>query len=70
MCAGAILASQIDQIVVGAREQAVARLLGRQPRTYTAEGLSKQMNMKLEVIRGILQDEAEKVLGEYAWPKA
>lgn len=70
MCAGAMLFSQIDRVVIGGRSQALARLRGQQPRTYTAEGLSQMMNLKLEVVRGILQDEAEKVLGEYRWPKS
>lgn len=70
MCAGAMFASQIDRLVIGASSQALMRLSGRQPRSYAIEELSKQMNIKLEVIRGVLQDEAEKVLGEYRWPKA
>ena len=62
MCAGAMLFSNIDRVIIGARSEALARISGRPPRTYTAEALSEMMNMKLEVIRGVLQDEAEKVL--------
>lgn len=69
MCAGAMFNSHIDRLVIGASSQALMRLTGRQPRSYSVEELSKQMNMKLEVIRGVLQDEAEKVLAEYKWPK-
>jgi tRNA(adenine34) deaminase len=69
MCAGAMFNSQIDRLVIAASSQALTRLSGRLPRSYSVEGLSKQMNIELEVIRGILQDEAEKVLAEYKWPK-
>jgi tRNA(Arg) A34 adenosine deaminase TadA len=70
MCAGAMFASHIEQLVIGASSQALMRLTGRQPRSYSVEELSKQMNIKLEVIRGVLHDEAEKVLAAYKWPKA
>jgi tRNA(Arg) A34 adenosine deaminase TadA len=69
MCAGAMFNSQIDRLVIAASSQALTRLTGRLPRSYSVEGLSQQMNIKLEVIRGVLQDEAEKVLAEYNWPK-
>ena len=69
MCCGAMLFSGIDTLVVGARSAALARISNRTPRTYTAEGLSEQMNMTLEVIRGILETEAEKVLEEFDWSK-
>jgi len=69
MCAGAMFNSHIDRLVIGAASQTLARLTGRPPRSYTVEELSKQMNVKLEVIRGVLQDEAEKILAEYKWPK-
>jgi tRNA(Arg) A34 adenosine deaminase TadA len=69
MCAGAIFNSQIDWLVIGASSHALMRLTGREPRSYSVEELSKQMNVKLEVIRGVLQDEAEKVLAQYKWPK-
>jgi tRNA(Arg) A34 adenosine deaminase TadA len=69
MCAGAMFNSHIDRLVIGAASQTLARLTGRPPRSYTVEELSKQMNIKLEVIRGVLQDEAEKILAEYKWPK-
>jgi tRNA(adenine34) deaminase len=69
MCGGAMLASHIERLVIGASFEALMRLTGRPPRSYSVEGLSKQMNVKLEVIRGVLQDEAEKVLAEYKWPK-
>jgi tRNA(adenine34) deaminase len=70
MCAGAILASHIERLVIGASSEALMRLTGQPPRSYSVEELSKQMNVKLDVIRGVLQDEAEKVLAEYGWPKA
>ena len=69
MCAGAMFNSHIDRLVIGAASQTLARLTGRPPRSYTVEELSKQMNMKLEVIRGVLQEEAEKILAQYKWPK-
>jgi tRNA(Arg) A34 adenosine deaminase TadA len=69
MCAGAMFNSHIDRLVIGASSHALMRLTGWEPRSYSVEELSKQMNVKLEVIRGVLQDEAEKVLAEYKWPK-
>lgn len=69
MCAGAMFNSQIDRLVIGASSQALTRMSGRQPRSYSIEELSKQMNIKLDVIRDVLQNEAEKVLAEYKWPK-
>jgi tRNA(adenine34) deaminase len=66
MCAGAMFASRIERLVIGAPAQALTRLTGS-PRSYSVEELSKQMNIKLEVIRGILQDEAENVLAAYKW---
>ena len=67
MCCGAMLFSGIDTLVVGARSAALTRISNRTPGTYTAEGLSEQMNMALEVIRGVLETEAEKVLEEFDW---
>jgi tRNA(Arg) A34 adenosine deaminase TadA len=67
MCAGAMFASRIERLVIGAPSQALARLTGSPPRSYSVEELGKQMNIKLEVIRGILQDEAENVLAAYNW---
>lgn len=67
MCAGAMFASRIERLVIGAPSQALTRLTGSPPRSYSVEELSKQMNIKLEVIRGILQDEAESVLASYKW---
>jgi tRNA(Arg) A34 adenosine deaminase TadA len=67
MCAGAIFASRIERLVIGAPSQALTRLTGSPPRSYSVEDLGKQMNIKLEVIRGILQDEAENVLASYKW---
>jgi hypothetical protein len=61
--------AHIDQLVIGAPSQTLMRLSGRQPRSYSVEELTKQMNMNLEVIRGVLQNEAEKVLAEYKWHK-
>lgn len=69
MCAGAMFVAHIDQLVIGASSQTLMRLSGRQPRSYSVEELTKQMNMNLEVIRGVLQNEAEKVLAEYKWHK-
>jgi tRNA(adenine34) deaminase len=67
MCAGAMFASRIERLVIGAPSQALGRLTGSPPRSYSVEELGKQMNIKLEVIRGILQDEAENVLAAYNW---
>jgi tRNA(Arg) A34 adenosine deaminase TadA len=67
MCAGAMFVSHIDRLIIGASSQTLMRLSGRPPRSYSVEGLTKQMNLNLEVIRGVLQDEAEKVLAEYKW---
>src|ERR1043166_5186295 len=69
MCAGAMFNSQVERLVIGASSHALTRLTGRKPRSYSVEELSKQMNMTLEVIRGVLEDEAVKVLAEYPWPK-
>jgi hypothetical protein len=54
---------------IGASSQALTRLAGSPPRSYSVEELSKQINIKLEVIRGVLQEEAEQVLAAYQWPK-
>jgi tRNA(adenine34) deaminase len=67
MCAGAMFASHIERLVIGAPSQALGRLTGSPPRSYSVEELGKQMNIKLEVIRGILQEEAENVLAAYNW---
>ena len=70
MCAGSMMFSGIEQLVIGARSAKLAELQGRRPRDYTAESLAEQMHLLLEVTRGVLQSEAEEVLGEYNWPKA
>ena len=70
MCAGAIFASRIERLVIGASSQTLMRLTGWPSRSYSVEELSKQMNVKLAVIRGVSQDEAEQVLAAYRWPKA
>jgi tRNA(Arg) A34 adenosine deaminase TadA len=59
MCAGAMFNAHLDRLVIGASAHALMRLNGRPPRTYSVEELTKQMNVQLEVIRGVLQDEAE-----------
>ena len=69
MCAGSMMFSGIEQLVIGARSAKLAELQGRRPRDYTAESLAEQMHLSLEVTRGVLQSEAEEVLGEYNWPK-
>jgi tRNA(Arg) A34 adenosine deaminase TadA len=69
MCAGAMFNSQVERLVIGASSHALMRLTGRKLRSYSVEELCKQMNMTLEVIRGVLEDEAVKVLAEYPWPK-
>jgi tRNA(Arg) A34 adenosine deaminase TadA len=69
MCAGAMFAAHIDRLVIGGSSETLMRLSGRQPRSYSVEKLTKQMNMNLEVIRGVLQAEAEKVLAAYKWHK-
>ena len=68
MCAGAIFSSRIDRLVIGASSQVLIRLSGWPSRSYTVEELSKQMNAKLDVIRGVLEAEAEQVLAAYKWP--
>ena len=69
MCAGAILTSRIDRLVIGVSSQAFARLAGWPPRSYSVEDLSRQMNVKLDIVRGVLEDEAKQVLAAYNWPK-
>jgi tRNA(adenine34) deaminase len=69
MCAGAMFASRIERLVIGASSRALTRLARRPSRSYSVEELSKQMNVKLEVIRGVLQEEAEQVLAAYKWPE-
>jgi len=69
MCAGAIFASRIEQLVIGASSQALLRLTKWPSRSYSVEELSKQMNVRLEIIWGVLEDEAEQVLGAYKWPQ-
>jgi tRNA(Arg) A34 adenosine deaminase TadA len=70
MCAGAIFASRVERLVIGASSQTLARLAGWPSRSYSVEELSKQMNVKLDVIRGVLGDEAEQVLKAYKWSAA
>ena len=69
MCCGATMFSGIERLVIGARSAKLAEIRGESPRTYSAENLAGQMHMKLEVIRGILETEAEKVLAEFDWSK-
>ena len=69
MCCGATMFSGIERLVIGARSAKLAEIRGESPRTYSAENLAGQMHMKLEVIRGVLQTEAEEVLAEYDWSK-
>ena len=67
MCAGAMMFSGIERLVIGARPEALAQFSGLPSRSYRAESLGEQMNMKLDVIRGILEEKAESVLAEYDW---
>ena len=67
MCAGAMFASHVERLVIGASSQALTRLAGWPPRSYSVEELCKQMNIKLEVIRSVLREEAENVLAAYKW---
>jgi len=69
MCAGAIFASRIERLVIGVSSQTLARLARLPSRSYSVEELGRQMNLKLEVIRGVLEDEAEQVLRAYKWPE-
>ncbi len=69
MCAGATMFSGIERLVIAAGPEALAKISGLPARSYRAESLSEQMNMKLEVIRGILEEKAERVLAEYDWSK-
>lgn len=67
MCAGAMFASHVERLVIGASSEVLTRLTGWPSRSYSVEELSKQMNFKLEVIRGVLADKAEQVLAAYKW---
>ena len=62
MCAGAIFASQVERLVIGPSSYALTSLARSPSRSYSIEDLSKQINVKLEVIRGVLEQEAEQVL--------
>ena len=68
MCVGAMLFANIDKLIVGAGFEFLLRILGGSPRSYTVEGLVELMGMKLEVIHGVLQEEAEMVLRQYRPP--
>ena len=70
MCAGAIFASRIERLVVGVSSQTFARLAGWPSRTYSVEELGRQMNVGLEVIRGVSEADATQVLRAYNWPVA
>jgi tRNA(adenine34) deaminase len=67
MCAGAMFASQLDHVIIGASSHALTSLARLPSRSYSVEELSKQMSVKVEVIRGVLQEEAEQVLAAYKW---
>lgn len=70
MCAGAIFACRIERLVVGVSSQTLANIARWPSRSYSVEELSKQMSVKIEIMRGVLEDEAKQVLGEYKWPLA
>ena len=53
MCAGAVFASRMERVVVGASSQTLAQVARLPSRSYSIEGLSKQMNVKLEVVRSV-----------------
>ena len=65
MCCGAILFGGIDALVIGAPSDEQMRAFGRPKRDFTPEGLAEAMNMELEVIRGVLQNDAVNVFEVY-----
>ncbi|MFQ5914798.1 MAG: nucleoside deaminase [Nitrospinota bacterium] len=65
MCCGAILFAAIGTLVIGAPSDEQMRAFGRPKRTYTAEKLAESMNVKLEVIRGVLERDAVNVFEAY-----
>ncbi len=67
MCAGATLYAGIDTLVIGARFDALKRSSGNRYdlKEYNAERLVEMTGLKLEVIGGVLQKEAEAVFLEY-----
>ncbi len=65
MCCGAILFGGIDALVIGAPSDEQMRAFGRPKRGFTPEGLAEAMNMELEVIRGVLQNDAVNVFEVY-----
>ena len=67
MCVGAMMFANLERLVISANSEAFARIAGRPSRPYSVERLVEMMNVKLEVVRGVLSDEAEKLLGEHAW---
>ncbi len=73
MCAGATLYAGIDTLVIGARFDALKRSSGNRYdlKEYNAERLVEMTGLKLEVIGGVLQKEAEAVFLEYKnWDEA
>lgn len=67
MCSGAIMMARIGRLFIGARSAKLAEVQNVPGRTYTAESLAEQMHTPLEIIRGVLQDDAEQALTEYDW---
>ena len=70
MCCGSILNAGIGTLVIAGRGQTLMKLRGQAgERTYRPDRLAEMMDMDLQVIWGILQDEAEQVLAQYGWLK-
>lgn len=67
MCAGATLYAGIGRIVIGARTDALKRYSGGKYdlKDYRIERLVELAGSRLQVVAGVLREEAEKVFAEY-----
>lgn len=68
MCCGAILNARIGTLVIAGRGSTLVKLRGQTgERTYNPDRLAEMYKMDLQVIWGVLQEEAELVLAKYQW---
>lgn len=70
MCCGSILNAYIDTLIISGSRTKLLKLLGLDPAadSYSPETLARMTNAPLNVVRGILQEESERVLESFpAW---
>lgn len=70
MCCGSMLNAYIDTLVISGSRTKLLNLLGLDPvaDSYSPETLARMTNSPLHVVRGVLQEESERVLESFpAW---